>query len=35
MLNGVMMANEVVDEVNKDNKKKHLIFIVDFEKAYD
>lgn len=35
LLDGVMVANEVMDEVKKDKKQQCLIFKVDFEKAYD
>jgi len=35
MLNGVMVANEVTDEVKKDKHKECLVFKVDFKKAYD
>jgi len=34
ILVGILIANEVVDEARK-MKKKMLLFIVDFEKAYD
>lgn len=35
MLDGVMVTNEVVDEVKKDKNKQCVIFKMDFEKAYD
>ncbi|MCI26969.1 cysteine-rich receptor-like protein kinase [Trifolium medium] len=34
ILNGICIANEVVDEVHK-SKKKLLLFKIDFEKSYD
>jgi len=34
ILDGVLIANEVVDEARK-MKKELLLFKVDFEKAYD
>jgi hypothetical protein len=33
-LDGILIANEVVDEV-RNSKKELLLFQVDFEKAYD
>ena len=34
ILNGILIANEIVDEMSK-YKKELLLFKVDFEKAYD
>jgi len=34
IMNGVLIANEVVDEARK-TKKELILFKVDFEKAYD
>ncbi|MCI40481.1 cysteine-rich receptor-like protein kinase, partial [Trifolium medium] len=34
ILDGILIANEVVDEARK-SKKDLLLFKVDFEKAYD
>jgi hypothetical protein len=34
ILDGILIANEVVDEARRMNKEL-LVFIVDFEKAYD
>jgi len=34
ILDGILIANEVVDEAHK-SKKELLMFKVDFEKAYD
>jgi hypothetical protein len=35
ILDGILIANEVVDEASKMKKKYLLLFKVDFEKAYD
>ncbi|MCI94610.1 cysteine-rich receptor-like protein kinase [Trifolium medium] len=34
ILDGILIANEVVDEARRD-KKELMLFKVDFEKAYD
>lgn len=34
MLDGVLIANKIVDEATRDNKE-CVLFKVDFEKAYD
>ena len=34
ILDGILIANEVVDEAHK-SKKELMLFKVDFEKAYD
>jgi len=34
ILDGILVANEIVDEARKSNKEL-LLFKVDFEKAYD
>lgn len=34
ILDGILIANEVVDEARK-NKKELMLFKVDFEKAFD
>ena len=34
ILDGILIANEVVDEARK-SKKEMMLFKVDFEKAYD
>lgn len=34
IVNGILVANEIVDEARK-RKKELLLFKVDFEKAYD
>ena len=35
ILNGILIANELVDDVKCKKKKDLLLFKVDFEKAYD
>jgi len=35
ILDGIPIANEVVNEAKKKNYKKLMLYKVDFEKAYD